>query len=78
MKKGLRFALNQGIILLCGRGGCREEGFVGKKAVLARELALEAADAKEAAECEGHPAGEFDRMGETVYCDGTCRGGKAL
>lgn len=25
------------------------------------------------AECEGHPAGPFDAMGETVYCDGTCR-----
>lgn len=24
-------------------------------------------------ECEGHPAGEFDPMGETVYCDGSCR-----
>lgn len=25
------------------------------------------------AECEGHPAGEFDLLGETVYCDGSCR-----
>ena len=24
------------------------------------------------AECRGHPAGPYDRMGETVYCDGTC------
>lgn len=23
-------------------------------------------------ECHGHPAGEFDPMGETVYCDGSC------
>ena len=23
-------------------------------------------------ECEGHPAGPFDPMGETVYCDGSC------
>jgi hypothetical protein len=23
-------------------------------------------------ECEGHPAGPYDRMGETVYCDGSC------
>lgn len=23
--------------------------------------------------CEGHPAGEFDPMGKTVYCDGSCR-----
>jgi len=23
-------------------------------------------------ECEGHPAGPFDPMGETVFCDGTC------
>lgn len=23
-------------------------------------------------ECEGHPAGEFDPMGVTVYCDGSC------
>lgn len=22
--------------------------------------------------CEGHPAGEFDPMGETSYCDGSC------
>lgn len=27
-------------------------------------------DAK--AECEGHPAGPNDPMGETVYCDGSC------
>jgi hypothetical protein len=24
-------------------------------------------------ECEGHPAGPFDPMGQTVYCDGSCR-----
>ena len=23
--------------------------------------------------CDGHPAGAFDPMGETVYCDGSCR-----
>lgn len=23
--------------------------------------------------CEGHPAGEFDPIGITVYCDGSCR-----
>jgi hypothetical protein len=23
-------------------------------------------------ECEGHPAGPFDPMGRTVYCDGSC------
>ena len=23
-------------------------------------------------QCPGHPAGEFDQMGQTVYCDGTC------
>jgi hypothetical protein len=22
--------------------------------------------------CPGHPAGPFDPMGQTVYCDGTC------
>lgn len=25
-----------------------------------------------APECEGHPAGPFDPMGETVHCDGSC------
>lgn len=29
--------------------------------------------ALEAAECQGHPAGPFDPMGQTVYCDGSCR-----
>lgn len=24
-------------------------------------------------ECEGHPAGPYDPMGVTVYCDGSCR-----
>lgn len=24
-------------------------------------------------ECQGHPAGPFDPMGETVFCDGSCR-----
>ena len=23
--------------------------------------------------CEGHPAGPYDLMGQTVYCDGTCQ-----
>lgn len=23
-------------------------------------------------ECEGHPAGPYDPMGETFYCDGSC------
>ncbi len=23
--------------------------------------------------CTGHPAGPFDPMGETVYCDGSCK-----
>lgn len=23
--------------------------------------------------CDGHPAGPFDPMGQTVYCDGTCQ-----
>jgi hypothetical protein len=27
--------------------------------------------------CEGHEAGPFDPMGETVYCDGSCRQGAA-
>ena len=27
----------------------------------------------EVAECEGHPAGPSDPMGETVYCDGSCK-----
>lgn len=24
-------------------------------------------------ECLGHPAGPYDPMGQTVYCDGSCR-----
>lgn len=28
---------------------------------------------EEVHECMGHPAGPFDPMGETVYCDGSCR-----
>lgn len=27
-------------------------------------------------ECRGHPAGPFDPMGQTVHCDGSCRGGR--
>jgi hypothetical protein len=23
-------------------------------------------------DCPGHPAGPYDPMGQTVYCDGTC------
>lgn len=29
--------------------------------------------AREAAECQGHPAGPFDPMGQEVFCDGSCR-----
>lgn len=27
-------------------------------------------------DCEGHPAGENDQMGKTVYCDGSCKTGR--
>lgn len=27
----------------------------------------------EHAECQGHPPGSFEPMGETVYCNGSCR-----
>lgn len=27
---------------------------------------------EETPECKGHPAGEFDQTGTTVYCDGSC------
>jgi hypothetical protein len=42
------------------------------------DLAVEAStskyyDAVDPERCEGHPASEFDPMGETVYCDGSCR-----
>lgn len=23
-------------------------------------------------QCDGHPAGPYDPLGQTVYCDGTC------
>jgi len=29
-------------------------------------------------ECAGHPAGPFDPMGATVYCDGSCLSSKAM
>lgn len=32
--------------------------------------------AGERTQCEGHPAGEFDPMGQTVYCDGSCNAPK--
>ena len=35
--------------------------------------ACDICDTEDDDECEGHPAGEFDPMGVTVYCDGTCR-----
>ncbi len=28
---------------------------------------------EEKPECLGHPAGPYDPMGQTVYCDGSCR-----
>jgi hypothetical protein len=37
----------------------------------AEQCARDARHAKPA-ECKGHPAGPFDPMGETVYCDGRC------
>jgi len=37
--------------------------------------AIQAAEAMTVDEdgCEGHPAGPYDPMGVTVYCDGSCR-----
>jgi hypothetical protein len=34
--------------------------------------AAERAARQAARKCEGHPAGPYDPMGETVYCDGCC------
>lgn len=34
---------------------------------------FEAFPVAEPNECEGHPGGPFDPMGETVYCDGSCK-----
>jgi hypothetical protein len=30
-------------------------------------------DECECNQCEGHPAGPRDSMGETTYCDGSCK-----
>lgn len=30
-------------------------------------------ETNEYGECEGHPSGPWDRMGETVFCDGSCQ-----
>lgn len=30
-------------------------------------------DGEDVDECLGHPIGPFDRLGETIYCDGSCR-----
>lgn len=30
----------------------------------------------EVRECDGHPAGPYDPMGQTVYCDGSCQRGR--
>lgn len=40
-----------------------------------RDLALELSGAEswKPAGCLGHPAGPDDPMGQTVYCDGSCR-----
>lgn len=35
--------------------------------------ACHADETERAQECKGHPAGPFDPMGVTVYCDGSCR-----
>lgn len=32
-----------------------------------------AASADDDRDCPGHPAGPYDPMGETVYCDGSCQ-----
>jgi hypothetical protein len=36
------------------------------------EAAMRAEYEDEEDRCEGHPAGPFDPMGETTYCDGSC------
>lgn len=35
-------------------------------------LELAAGETEDQPECEGHPAGPFDPMGVTMYCDGSC------
>ena len=41
--------------------------------ICALQVWIEQLEAPES-ECEGHPAGPHDPMGETVYCDGSCAG----
>ena len=55
-------------------------GFVSFETFSSSEEALAALDrvanfwiSEEDSECLGHPAGPYDPMGETVYCDGSCQ-----
>ena len=50
---------------------CRDHVGV-RLAELALKLPVDLGE-DEDGECEGHPAGPFDPMGETVFCDGSCR-----
>lgn len=40
--------------------------------ILEHRAELVAAIRRLSGACKGHPAGEFDQMGEAVYCDGSC------
>lgn len=54
----------RGLLTLNGAGTAR--------ITLAGTEALDDAEDADEPECEGHPAGPFDPMGETTYCDGSC------
>lgn len=64
----------------CGGTGFKEDGYVDPNAYSraddfwdAMTCPVCAGSGRVEAECQGHPAGPNDPMGQTVYCDGSCR-----
>jgi hypothetical protein len=80
-----RAVVNAAADYLLGRGMTHDQIYNGPDSGGLLERIVEAAaggdaarDGREAArawlasQCDGHPAGPHDQMGQTTYCDGTC------
>jgi hypothetical protein len=71
MRTAARHAHELGVVLSTAQTAINQQGYNPPDDADVSDRNDEGNDGDEG--CQGHPAGPFDPMGVTVYCDGTCR-----
>jgi hypothetical protein len=69
-----RHAHEIGVLLSTAQTAINQQGYTPPNSTDDTDDSAESDEGDEDdASCQGHPAGPFDPMGVTVYCDGTCQ-----